>query len=89
MGFRRKQKSLVYPCGGAVQRSFTEKDGLVVCSDVDACKEKLPASSNYDLKKLLDSGVSLEFVNTKVLGKQISEDDIEFLQNELTSNNED
>ena len=68
MSFRKRQDlSICFPANVFVREDTTLENGSIISSYQDANKD-LPDPELFKLKNLLDAGVNLEEVNSKVLG---------------------
>ena len=56
----------VYECEEKVNKA-----GKFVQELVDQCKTRLPSTEMFDLKNMMDAGVDLEEVNSKVLSTRV------------------
>lgn len=80
------------PCSGFdVVEKTTDDMGNIKSNKMDLCHcKKLGDGSETDLKKLLDAGVSLERVNTKILSASLGDalENIEQINNEGVNDEE-
>ena len=70
--FRERQKFYLEPTGHVYQDELIEnKNGEYVMTSTDLSTLVLPDAENFDLKNMLDAGVDMEEVNSKVLSQKI------------------
>lgn len=74
MAFYRRCSLRTESFSGYNESVYKEVNGEVVSSSVDLSKLKLPPVENYNLGKMIESGVNLQQMNTKVLPPRVDGD---------------
>lgn len=81
------------PCSGFdIVEKVADDMGNIKSSKMDLCHcKKLGDGSETDLKRLLDAGVSLESVNTKILSASLGDalENIDVINSQGVENNEE
>lgn len=86
--FRKKYPSPFEPCVGSVYLDEVVEDSDGNCFTQLAKQDRpLPDAANFDLGKMLEAGVNLEQVNTKILGANL--DNLPDLPNNEVPKNEE
>lgn len=74
MAFYRRCSLRTESFSGYNESVYKEVNGEVVTSSVDLSKLKLPPVENYNLGKMIESGVNLQQMNTKILPPRVDGD---------------
>lgn len=74
MAFYRRCSLRTESFSGYNESVYKEVNGEVVSSSVDLSKLKLPPVENYNLGKMIESGVNLQQMNTKILPPRVDGD---------------
>lgn len=86
MPFKRKVSIIPFCCTGYIEKVPTEVGGKVVYKDLDLSKvHNLGKAEDFDLGKMLDSGVDLKQVNPMVLGRHVSSDQLDNMIEDITN----
>ena len=71
MAFYRRRELRSESFCGYNEPVYNNVNGDVVSSSIDLSKTKLPPVENFNLGKMIESGVNLQQMNTKVLPPKI------------------
>lgn len=74
MAFYRRCSLRTESFSGYNESVYKDVNGEIVSSSVDLSKLKLPPVENYNLGKMIESGVNLQQMNTKILPPKVDGD---------------